>query len=100
LLVVLPSANLDLGPYDLDRGNRPVRHLCNNCVKFASSRAKPAQSRFQPLGGASSVGQSRTADFIADNPGDWAFHCHITHHVMNQMGHAGPNMIGVNAAKV
>jgi len=45
-----------------------------------------------------SVGQSRTVDFIADNPGDWAFHCHITHHVMNQMGHEGPNMIGVNAA--
>lgn len=47
-----------------------------------------------------SVGQSRTVDFIADNPGDWAFHCHITHHVMNQMGHEGPNMLGVNAAKV
>jgi hypothetical protein len=46
------------------------------------------------------VGQSRTIDFIADNPGDWAFHCHITHHVMNQMGHEGPNMVGVNAAKV
>jgi hypothetical protein len=47
-----------------------------------------------------SVGQSRTIDFIADNPGDWAFHCHITHHVMNQMGHQGPNMVGANAAKL
>jgi hypothetical protein len=32
---------------------------------------------------------------IADNPGDWALHCHMTHHVMNQMGHAQPVMIGV-----
>jgi hypothetical protein len=45
-----------------------------------------------------SVGQSRTVDFVADNPGDWAFHCHITHHIMNQMGHEGPNLIGVDAA--
>lgn len=41
------------------------------------------------------VGQTRAVDFIAENPGDWAMHCHMTHHVMNQMGHAFPNMIGV-----
>jgi len=27
--------------------------------------------------------------------GDWAMHCHMTHHVMNQMGHGIPNMIGM-----
>ena len=42
------------------------------------------------------VGQTRNVEFIADAPGDWAFHCHMTHHVMNQMGHDFPNMIGVN----
>ena len=41
------------------------------------------------------VGSTRTVEWVADNPGDWAFHCHMTHHVMNQMGHAIPNMIGV-----
>lgn len=41
------------------------------------------------------VGSTRTIDFVADEPGDWAFHCHMTHHVMNQMGHEIPNMIGV-----
>jgi FtsP/CotA-like multicopper oxidase with cupredoxin domain len=41
------------------------------------------------------VGQTRTFEFIADNPGDWALHCHMTHHVMNQMGHNIPNMMGV-----
>jgi FtsP/CotA-like multicopper oxidase with cupredoxin domain len=41
------------------------------------------------------VGQTRTLEFIADAPGDWAFHCHMTHHVMNQMGHDFPNMVGV-----
>jgi hypothetical protein len=41
------------------------------------------------------VGSTRTVEFVADAPGDWAFHCHMTHHVMNQMGHNIPNMIGV-----
>jgi manganese oxidase len=46
------------------------------------------------------AGQSRTIDFVADNPGDWAFHCHMTHHVMNQMGHKGPSMLGADAASL
>ncbi|HEY2895229.1 MAG TPA: multicopper oxidase domain-containing protein, partial [Pirellulales bacterium] len=46
------------------------------------------------------VGATRTVEFVADNPGDWAFHCHMTHHVMNQMGHQFPNMIGVDTAGI
>ena len=44
------------------------------------------------------VGQTREIEFIADAPGDWAMHCHMTHHVMNQMGHAFPNMVGMDAS--
>lgn len=46
------------------------------------------------------IGQSRTIEFVADEPGDWAMHCHMTHHVMNQMGDKFPNMIGVKAGDV
>jgi hypothetical protein len=42
------------------------------------------------------VGTTRDAEFIADNPGDWAFHCHKSHHTMNAMGHEIPNMLAVN----
>jgi FtsP/CotA-like multicopper oxidase with cupredoxin domain len=42
------------------------------------------------------VGSTRTVEFIANNPGDWAMHCHMSHHVMNQMGHGLPNLIGIN----
>jgi manganese oxidase len=42
-----------------------------------------------------SVGQTRTVEFVADNPGDWAMHCHMSHHAMTQMGHNVPNLIGV-----
>lgn len=41
------------------------------------------------------VGSTRDVEFIADAPGDWSLHCHMTHHVMNQMGHNFPNMVGV-----
>jgi len=46
------------------------------------------------------VGSTRTIEFVADEPGDWAMHCHMTHHVMNQMGHGIPNMIGVKPGKL
>jgi len=41
------------------------------------------------------VGSARAFEFVADVPGDWALHCHMTHHTMNQMGHDIPNMVGV-----
>jgi len=44
------------------------------------------------------VGAIRAFDVIADNPGDWAFHCHKTHHAMNAMGHDVKNLIGVSKA--
>ena len=31
------------------------------------------------------VAQSRDIEFVADNPGDWMLHCHLAHHMMNQM---------------
>jgi hypothetical protein len=43
------------------------------------------------------VGSTRTMEFIADNPGDWALHCHMSHHTMTQMGHSGVSMLGTDA---
>jgi hypothetical protein len=37
------------------------------------------------------VAQSRDVEFIANNPGDWMLHCHMPHHMMNQMSsNVGP----------
>ncbi len=41
------------------------------------------------------VGAAKVIEFLANNPGDWIFHCHMTHHTMNQMGHEFPNMVGM-----
>jgi FtsP/CotA-like multicopper oxidase with cupredoxin domain len=46
------------------------------------------------------VGSTANMEFVADNPGDWAFHCHKAHHTMNAMSHDIPNMIGVDQNKV
>jgi len=40
------------------------------------------------------VGQTRDIEFTAV-PGDWALHCHMSHHTMNAMGHGIHNMLGV-----
>ena len=41
------------------------------------------------------VAQARDIEFVANNPGDWHFHCHLPHHMMNQMASmVGPMMSG------
>jgi manganese oxidase len=42
------------------------------------------------------VGQMRAIEFTAAAPGDWAFHCHKSHHTMNAMSHTLPNTLGVD----
>ena len=46
------------------------------------------------------VGSTRDVEFIADEPGDWVFHCHKSHHTMNAMGHNVPNTLGVDQSEV
>jgi len=37
------------------------------------------------------VAQARDIEFVADRPGDWMLHCHLPHHMMNQMtSNVGP----------
>jgi manganese oxidase len=44
------------------------------------------------------VGQVRDLEFVAA-PGDWALHCHMSHHTMNAMGHGVPNVLGADIAQ-
>jgi FtsP/CotA-like multicopper oxidase with cupredoxin domain len=46
------------------------------------------------------VGAIRAYDFLADVPGDWALHCHKSHHTMNAMGHDVKTYIGVDLKDV
>ena len=42
------------------------------------------------------VGQMRQIEVVCTDPGDWALHCHKSHHTMNAMGHGVPTLIGVD----
>lgn len=46
------------------------------------------------------VGAMRAYEFDAVYEGDWAIHCHKSHHTMNAMGHDVPTFIGVDKSRV
>ena len=56
----------------------------------------PKSARWPEITADIAVGQMRQLDFVADEEGDWAMHCHKSHHTMNAMGHDVPTMIGVD----
>ncbi len=56
----------------------------------------PKSARWPEVTIDSAVGQMRAFEFDAIYPGDWAIHCHKSHHTMNAMGHDTPNLIGVD----
>jgi FtsP/CotA-like multicopper oxidase with cupredoxin domain len=56
----------------------------------------PPASRWPEVTTDVAVGQMRQIELIADEEGDWAIHCHKSHHTMNAMGHDVPTMIGVD----
>jgi hypothetical protein len=60
----------------------------------------PKGSRWMEVTTDIAVGQMRQIEFLADEEGDWALHCHKSHHTMNAMGHAVPTMIGVDHTDV
>jgi FtsP/CotA-like multicopper oxidase with cupredoxin domain len=56
----------------------------------------PRSARWPEATADVAVGQMRQFEFTADEEGDWAFHCHKSHHTMNAMGHDVPTLIGVD----
>lgn len=42
------------------------------------------------------VGTTRVIEMVATESGDWAVHCHMTHHTMTQMGHGTTPLLGAN----
>jgi hypothetical protein len=81
---------------NLTMTNHPIHiHGHNFTVALTDGGWVPKQARWPEVTADVAVGQMRAIEFVADNPGDWAFHCHKSHHTMNAMGHNVPTMIGV-----
>ena len=60
----------------------------------------PKSARWPEVTVDMAIGQMRVIEFTANEPGDWALHCHKSHHTMNAMGHNVPTMIGVDHREV
>jgi hypothetical protein len=85
---------------NLTMDSHPI-HIHGHAFYITGTDAGPIpQTAWWPENSANvPVGTTRDIEFTADNPGDWAFHCHKSHHVMNQMGHGLPNLLGIDATK-
>jgi manganese oxidase len=91
-LVRIRLANL--GPMD----HHPI-HIHGHAFQVVATDGGPIPpaARFPETTVLVPVGTTRTIEFIAREPGDWALHCHMTHHAMNQMGHGAANLVGIDA---
>lgn len=84
---------------NLTMTNHPIHiHGHEFTVTGTDGGAIPHSARWPEVTTDIAVGQMRQIEFTADEPGDWAIHCHKSHHTMNAMGHQVPNMIGVAQA--
>ncbi|MGM9514055.1 multicopper oxidase family protein [Roseateles sp. DB2] len=81
---------------NLTMTNHPIHvHGHEFTVTGTDGGPTPKAGRWPEVTTDVAVGQMRQVEFLADEEGDWAFHCHKSHHTMNAMGHQVPTMIGV-----
>ncbi|MFC5500164.1 multicopper oxidase family protein [Caenimonas terrae] len=86
---------------NLTMTNHPIHlHGHSFTVTGTDGGPVPKSARWPEVTTDVAVGQMRQLEFVADEQGDWAVHCHKSHHTMNAMGHDVPTMIGVDHRKV
>ena len=82
---------------NLTMTNHPIHlHGHEFLVTGTDGGPTPKSTRWPEVTTDIAVGQMRQVEFVADEEGDWAIHCHKSHHTMNAMGHNVPTMIGVD----
>jgi FtsP/CotA-like multicopper oxidase with cupredoxin domain len=81
---------------NLSMDSHPIHlHGYRFAVTGTEAGTVPLPARFLQATVDVPVGSTRDIELVADEPGDWAFHCHKSHHTMNAMSHDMPNMLGV-----
>ena len=100
-LVVAKGDNVRVRFGNLTMTNHPIHmhgyHFEVTCTDGGWTRP---ESRWPEVTIDCAVGQMRAFDFKADHVGDWAIHCHKSHHTMNAMGHDTKTYIGVDTDAV
>lgn len=96
-LVVRKNDKVRIRVGNLTMTNHPIHvHGHEYVVTGTDGGPVPRSARWPEVTVDVAVGQMRQMEFIADEEGDWALHCHKSHHTMNAMGHNVPTMIGVD----
>jgi FtsP/CotA-like multicopper oxidase with cupredoxin domain len=100
-LIVRQGQRVRIRIANLSMDSHPI-HFHGHVFLTTGTEAGPIPPSAQWPGNTVNVppGTTRDIEFVADNPGDWPLHCHKNHHVMNQMSHDFPNMIGVKQSDV
>ena len=100
-LVVRKNDKVRIRIGNLTMTNHPIHlHGHEFTVTGTDGGPTPKAARWPEVTTDIAVGQMRQIEFVADEEGDWAFHCHKSHHTMNAMGHNVPTMIGVDHREV
>lgn len=86
---------------NLTMTNHPI-HMHGNIFEVTGTDGGwvPKSARWPEVTVDCAVGQMRAIEFDAAHAGDWAIHCHKSHHTMNAMGHNVPTFIGVDQSGI
>ena len=99
-LVVRTADRVRIRVGNLTMTNHPI-HMHGPHFEVAGTDGGwvPKSARWPEVAVDVAVGQLRALEFDA-LAGDWALHCHKSHHTMNAMGHDVPTMVGVDQTSV
>jgi hypothetical protein len=96
-LVVRKDDRVRVRVGNLTMTNHPIHmHGYDFAVTGTDGGWVPESARWPEVSIDIPVGAMRAFEFVASEPGDWAIHCHKSHHTMNAMGHNVKTFIGVN----
>ena len=82
-------ANLSMHDHPMHLHGAHFRVTGTDARPIPLSAQVPLTTTLVPVGGIHDL------EFVAHRAGDWAFHCHKSHHTMNAMGHDQPSAVGV-----
>jgi manganese oxidase len=96
-LVVKKGDRVRVRLANLSMDDHPIHlHGYNFMVTGTDGGRIPESAQFPETTVLVPTGATRDFEFVADEEGDWAIHCHRSHHTMNAMAHEIPNTMGVN----
>jgi FtsP/CotA-like multicopper oxidase with cupredoxin domain len=99
-LVVRKGQRVRVRLGNLSMDEHPIHlHGGSFTVTGTDGGAIPRSAQFPETTVLVPVGATRDIQWVADNPGDWPFHCHKSHHTMNAMAHEIPNTLGADQRK-